>query len=137
MYEFFTSSGRLAGIGELNWSRSNLHLRQVTQRLREVDGGERVWATWNYENHGETVSEEERTNFLTVANWRTLSCDQGPAREYCGNMIRYCVDLRDVRRLSREKIGGDHKIPWLLCKRTSSTDQNENPSAVGKGRIRK
>ncbi len=44
------------------------------------------------------------------------------------------MELRDVRKLSREKMGAEHKIPWLLCKRISSTDQNENLSVVGKGR---
>jgi hypothetical protein len=44
------------------------------------------------------------------------------------------MELRDVRKLSREKMGGEHKIPWLLCKRISSTDKNENLSVVGKGR---
>jgi hypothetical protein len=46
------------------------------------------------------------------------------------------MELRDVGKLSREKMDGEHKIPWLLCKRMSSTDQNENEnlSVVGKGR---
>ena len=44
------------------------------------------------------------------------------------------MELRDVRKFSREKMGAQHKIPWLLCKRMSSTDQNENLSVVGKGR---
>jgi hypothetical protein len=44
------------------------------------------------------------------------------------------MELRDVRNLSVEKMGGDHKIPWLLCNRMSSTDQNKNLSVVGKGR---
>ncbi len=48
---------------------------QVTQRLREVDGGEPVWATWNHGNHGEEVAEE-RSKFLTVSNWRTLCHDE-------------------------------------------------------------
>ena len=43
------------------------------------------------------------------------------------------MELRDVRKFSREKMGGEHNIPWLLCKRMPSTDQNENPSVVGKG----
>jgi hypothetical protein len=44
------------------------------------------------------------------------------------------MERRDVRKFSVEKMGGDHKIPWLLCKRMSSTDQNEILSVVGKGR---
>jgi hypothetical protein len=66
------------GSGELSWVRVTCHLRKVTQRLREVDGGELVWATWNHGKHGEVVVEEER-------------------------------------KLSREKMGREHKIPWLLC----------------------
>ena len=122
----------LQGSGELSWTRVTLHLRQITQRLREVDGGEPVWATWNHGNHGEEVSEEERNNFLTVSNWRTLCHGEkilGKYKQVLGGM-----ELRDVRKLSREKMGGEHKIPWLLCKRIPSTDQNENPSVVGKGR---
>jgi hypothetical protein len=44
------------------------------------------------------------------------------------------MELRDVRKISREKMGGEQKIPWLLCKRMSSTDQNENLNVVGKDR---
>ncbi len=44
------------------------------------------------------------------------------------------MEIRDVRKISREKMGGEHKIPWLLCKRIPCPDQNENPSVVGKGR---
>jgi hypothetical protein len=35
----------LQGSGELSWAKATRHLRQVTQRLREVDGGQPVWAT--------------------------------------------------------------------------------------------
>ena len=31
-------------------------------------------------------------------------------------------------------MGGEHKIPLLLCQQMSSTNRNENPSVVGKGR---
>ncbi len=62
----------LQGSGELSWVRDTHHLRQVTQSLLEVDVGEPVWVTWNHGNHEEAVAEEERSNFLTVVNWRTL-----------------------------------------------------------------
>jgi ribonuclease HI len=122
----------LQGSGELSWAKATRHLRQVTQRLREVDGGEPVWATWNHGNHGEEVVEEERSNFLTVSNWRTLC--QGEKILWKYKQVLGGMELRDVRKLSREKMEGQHKIPWLLCKRTPSADQNENPSVVGKGR---
>jgi hypothetical protein len=44
------------------------------------------------------------------------------------------MELRDLRKFSQEKMGAQHKIPWLLCKRMSSTDQNENLSVTRKGR---
>ncbi len=102
--EFFTCSGRLAGIG----------------------------GTWNHGNHRETVTEEERSNFLTVANWRTLCQGERILRKH--NQVLWRMELRDVRKISREKMGGEQKIPWLLCKRMSSTDQNENLNVVGKDR---
>ena len=104
----------LQGSGQLRWARATRHLRQVTQRLREVDGGEPVWATWNHGNHGEEVAEEERSNFLTVSNWRTLCHDEKILWKY--KQVLGGMELRDVRKLSREKMGGQHKIPWLLCK---------------------
>ncbi len=66
----------LQGLGELledfqGSGNATRPLRQVTQRLRQVDGGEPVWAT-NHGNHREAVAEEERSNFLTVVDWRTL-----------------------------------------------------------------
>ncbi len=82
--------------------------------------------------HGEAVAEEERSIFLTVANWRTLCQGEGILRKH--KQVLWRMKLRDVRKLSREKMGGEHKIPWLLCKRISSTDQNENLSVVGKDR---
>jgi hypothetical protein len=91
-----------------------------------------MWAMWNHGDHGETVSEEERSNFLTVANWKILC--RGERILWKHKQIPWRMELRDVRKLSREKMGGDHKIPWLLCKRMYSSDQNENSSVVGKGR---
>jgi hypothetical protein len=44
----------LVGSGELSWTRATSH-----SRLREVDGGEPVWATWNHGNNREAVAEEE------------------------------------------------------------------------------
>jgi hypothetical protein len=44
------------------------------------------------------------------------------------------IEVRDVRKLSREKRGGEQKLPWLLCKRMSPTDQTENLSLMGKDR---
>jgi len=46
----------LQEVGELSWSRTTRHLRYVTRRLREVDGGEPTWAMWNHGNHGEAVA---------------------------------------------------------------------------------
>jgi hypothetical protein len=85
----------------------------------------------NHGNHGEEVAEE-RSNFLTVSNWRRLCHDEKILWKY--KQVLGGMELRDVRTLSREKMGGEHKIPWLLCKRMPCADQNENPSVVGKGR---
>jgi hypothetical protein len=60
------------GSGQLIWVINTRRILQVTQRLRDVDGGDPVWATWNHGNHGEAVAEEERSNFLTVDKWKTL-----------------------------------------------------------------
>jgi hypothetical protein len=122
----------LQEVGELSWSRTTRHLRYVTRRLRKVDGGEPTWAMWNHGNHGEAVAEEERSNFLTVAHWRTLC--QGERILHKHRRVLWKIELRDVRKFSREKRGGEQKLPWLLCKRVSSTDQNENLSVAGKGR---
>ncbi len=89
-----------------------------------------VWAMWNLGNHGGSVSEEERSNFLTVTHWRTLC--QGERILSKHKQVLWIMDLRDVRKLSREKRGGELKIPWLLCKRMSCTDQNENLIVMGK-----
>ena len=87
---------------------------------------------WNHGNHGKAVAEEERSNFLTVAHWRTLC--QGERMLQKHKQALWRIELRDVRKLSREKRGGEQKLPWLLCKRMSSTDQTENLSVMGKGR---
>ncbi len=68
--------------------------------------------TWNHGNHGEEVTEEERSNFLTVTNWRTL-CHGEKILWKCKRTLGG-MELRDVRKRSREKMGGAHKIPWLL-----------------------
>ncbi len=69
--------------------------------------------------------------FVTIADWRTLCQGERILRKH--KQVLWRMKL-DVRKLSREKMGGEHKIPWLLYKRMSSTDQNENLSVVGKGR---
>ncbi len=87
-------------------------------------------STWNHGNHGEEVAEEERSNFLTVSHWITLCHGEKILWKY--KQVLGGMELRDLRKLSREKMGGQHKIPWLLCKRMPSADQNEKPSG-GKG----
>jgi hypothetical protein len=62
---------------------------------------------------------------------------QGESILWKHKQVLWKMELRDVRKLGREKMSGEHKIPWLLCKRmssTDSTDQKENLSVVGKGR---
>ncbi len=68
-----------------------------------------MWVTWNHGNHGEAVTKEERSNFLTVANWRTLCQGERILRKHKQELWR--MELRDVRKLSREKMGREHKIP--------------------------
>ena len=102
----------LQDLGELSWARATSHLRHVTRRLREVDGGEPTWAMWNHGNHGKAVAEEERSNFLTVAHWRTLC--QGEKMLQKHKQALWRIEVRDVRKLSREKRGGEQKFPWLL-----------------------
>jgi hypothetical protein len=87
---------------------------------------------WNHGNHGKAVAEEERSNFLTVAHWRTLCQGEKMLQKHKKALWR--IEVRDVRKLSREKRGGEQKLPWLLCKRMSPTDQTENRILMGKGR---
>jgi hypothetical protein len=80
-------------------------------------GNVEPWKPWK------SVAEEERINFLTVTHRRTLCQDERILRKH--KEVLWRMDLRDVRKISREKRGGGaQERDSLTCTTGISVDDS-------------